>query len=317
MPPLASLVLLTFNNARHAEAAIRSAFAQTWRPLEIVISDDASTDRTWDIVQERAADCPADIRLVLRRESHNRGAGAHLCAAATAASGDVIVQAAGDDVSLPDRVALTIRSFADETVMAVAVGQLLIDDGGREIGAAKPPPIHDVGSLARSGHSAANGAAGAYRRSVFSAFAPIAEGIVQEDVILFFRAALLGHIAIVPDRLVLYRQHPESSSGSTGPQAASADVFAHRTRRYVESIVRVRRQQMADAMAMHAPAGVLLDLHVRLREEEMCAALIRRDLAALPRFASAVFQMPLYDAARAIAMHAAPRLWHRWINRAH
>jgi glycosyltransferase involved in cell wall biosynthesis len=311
----ASIVLLTFNNECHVATALRSAFAQTYRPLEIVVSNDAGSDAAWRIVETVAAECPPDICIVLNRNAANMGIGAHFCLAAEMAGGDVIVAFAEDDISLPQRVALTMKAFEDESVMAVAVGHTLIDDAGAEIGCAPPPTPHDVESLARTGQAASNGAVAAYRRSVFSDFAPIAQGIVQEDVILFFRAALLGRIAIVPERLVLYRQHADSVTGSTGPRSVSADAFARRLRQYVESLVRVRAQQMADAVRMHAPGSVLLGLALRAKQEELYKALIRRDLPGLLVRASAVFHMPPRDAARAIARHAAPRLWYWWISR--
>ena len=70
------MLVLAYQQEATIEQAIRGALAQTYTPLEIVISDDASTDSTWDTIQRavagyggtrrlllRLADCPADGRF--------------------------------------------------------------------------------------------------------------------------------------------------------------------------------------------------------------------------------------------------------------
>ncbi|MFN3360878.1 MAG: glycosyltransferase [Pseudanabaenaceae cyanobacterium] len=52
MPPLVSICIPTYNGAAFLGEALHSALAQTYRPLEIIVSDDASTDRTLAIATE-------------------------------------------------------------------------------------------------------------------------------------------------------------------------------------------------------------------------------------------------------------------------
>lgn len=324
MPPLASIALSTFNQERYVAVALRGAFAQTYRPLEIVVSDDCSTDGTWHIVEALAAECPPDISLRLRRNPINLGAAGNAAAAVAACGADVIFSFADDDVSEPGRVAGAMPAFDDPIVMAVCVGELLIDADGAPL-AEQPPlerPMPTAAWLARSGHAGGNGASAAYRRALFNVFPPMAERLVQEDVVLFFRAALLGRIALLPQRLVQYRLHAASSSGRSGHRAESAEAYARASKRYVESIVRVRRQQLADlAHLAHtrtiADADILArDLTRLLRQETMCRDLIDRRLAAIPQVVRHMGRMKRVELLKAVAMHLAPRLWYRWINRA-
>ena len=53
--PLVSFCVKCYNQERYIGEALEGAFAQTYRPLEIVISDDASTDRSWEIITEAVA----------------------------------------------------------------------------------------------------------------------------------------------------------------------------------------------------------------------------------------------------------------------
>ena len=64
-----------YNNVRHVRAALESAFAQSYRPLEIVVSDDGSTDGSWDVVREVVAAHKGEkgVEVVLNRNESNLG----------------------------------------------------------------------------------------------------------------------------------------------------------------------------------------------------------------------------------------------------
>jgi GT2 family glycosyltransferase len=50
---LVSFVVLAYNQQKFVAEAVRGALAQTYHPLEIVISDDCSTDGTFDVIKFR------------------------------------------------------------------------------------------------------------------------------------------------------------------------------------------------------------------------------------------------------------------------
>jgi cellulose synthase/poly-beta-1,6-N-acetylglucosamine synthase-like glycosyltransferase len=52
--PLITLFVYAFNHEKFIREAVEGAFAQTYNPLEIILSDDCSTDRTYEIMQEMA-----------------------------------------------------------------------------------------------------------------------------------------------------------------------------------------------------------------------------------------------------------------------
>ena len=53
--PLLTFALAALNQERFIREAVEAAFAQTYSPLEIILSDDCSDDRTFDIIREMAA----------------------------------------------------------------------------------------------------------------------------------------------------------------------------------------------------------------------------------------------------------------------
>ena len=103
--PRASLVLLAYNQERYVEEAARSCLAQESEPLQIIFSDDASSDRSHAILQSVAAAYRGPHRLVVRRNETNLGIGAHDNRLVAESCGELLITAAGDDISLPERAA--------------------------------------------------------------------------------------------------------------------------------------------------------------------------------------------------------------------
>ena len=64
--PLATVVLLCFNYERYIDEALDGLFAQTYQPLDIIILDDCSSDRSAEIIEARLAQRgnPPNIRFV-------------------------------------------------------------------------------------------------------------------------------------------------------------------------------------------------------------------------------------------------------------
>lgn len=82
-PALVSVIIPAFNAARFVEAAVRSALAQTYGPVEIIVVDDGSTDDTARIV-ERISVSEPQVQLLAQ---DNLGASAARNAGAAAAKG--------------------------------------------------------------------------------------------------------------------------------------------------------------------------------------------------------------------------------------
>lgn len=67
--PLVSICIPTYNGATYLEAAIRSALSQTWKTIEIVISDDGSSDQTLAIARRLLRDSSLSVRIVNHKAS--------------------------------------------------------------------------------------------------------------------------------------------------------------------------------------------------------------------------------------------------------
>lgn len=249
--PLATLALSTWNHEAYVERALKAALAQDYSPLEIIVSDDASTDRTMEIVEGVAASYRGPHRLRINRNQRNLGVGAHNDLLLGMAQGEIVVLAAGDDFDQPDRVGAIVAAWQADPAGIRCIASLVrgIDARGAAGQTIRPYATAgnpDAAELARSG-GAVLGASLAVHKSLLGTFGPLGEGLrTCEDIVLPFRAALLGKVAVIDRILVNYRQHGASLMGSSGPLASGGRQYRAGFVRMLQGRVRARQIQLAD-----------------------------------------------------------------------
>ncbi|MEI6794961.1 MAG: glycosyltransferase family A protein, partial [Verrucomicrobiota bacterium] len=128
MPELATYALFAYRQEAFVAEAIRAVGKQTYRPLELIVTDDASLDRTREKIDEALRDFPADIPVIRINHAKNQGIPGVINAAVRQASGRVIIFGAGDDISEPERVAWTMRLFANPRVAFAHTAASVIDE---------------------------------------------------------------------------------------------------------------------------------------------------------------------------------------------
>jgi GT2 family glycosyltransferase len=322
--PLASFVLLAYNNASYVGEALSSGFRQTYRPLQIVVSDDASGDATWRIVNEMAAKCPADVELVLRRNPTNLGVAANLQAAVAASSGGIIIQAADDDIAEPHRTAALVAAFAEPDVMAAGSAHVMIDAQGAAFAIQLPAPAMTITLASLMNMPAAfGGATASYRRVVFEGFPPLPGELRHEDMLLVLRAVLRGKVKILPERLVRYRQHAGHSTGSVSGKARSRQEYLASARRHANSLWIARRQQLSD-LALASEQGLVdagsaakakAALEDQCRDFAWARSLLFREASGLAVLRQAIAaKRPPRAIAKILAMNLYPSLWYWWLR---
>ena len=124
---LVSVLMSVYNGAPTLEKAAASVLAQTYRDLELILCDDASTDDTWRIMQRIAAQ---DARVTVFQNKTNRGLGASLNECLSRAGGEYIARQDADDVSDPDRIERTTDFLLSSGAPYAACGVRVFDDGG-------------------------------------------------------------------------------------------------------------------------------------------------------------------------------------------
>lgn len=203
--PLVTFALIAYNQEKYICEAVKGALEQDYQPLEIIFSDDCSTDRTFKLIHEMVGSYVGPHRIFLNRNEKNLGIGAHVDKVLNMSNGEWIVMAAGDDISLPSRVSKTMIRAQDNSrpVDCISVELEEIDTSGKKTGRIRNKIVarHLIGA------STLAGAGLAYSRRVVEKFNPISEDIQNEDVVLTARALLLSDVGFVSEPLVLYRSH--------------------------------------------------------------------------------------------------------------
>lgn len=272
MPSISlSYVLLTYNQRNTVAAAVRSALAQDVQAMEIVISDDCSTDGTFGEIEAAVADYQGPHRIVLNRNPENLGLAGNLDKVHDLSSGDVIIAAAGDDLSYPQRSQRILDTFIAQEPLLVCSYAKVIDPDGHDVpGDFRTALFYRNWGLERAARSKSLyiGATGAWHRSLYSDYGPIGPES-YEDLVLGFRAALQGRVVTIEEELVQYRV----GTGITSSDGYHTDIAAFERWREKGFIAQwaVMRQRTKDAK--HFGLDERSPVMRVLRKEQIKAAL--------------------------------------------
>lgn len=130
--PLVSVSVVTYNSSKTVVETLNSIFNQTYQKLELIVSDDCSTDNTVEICREWIdAHKERFERAELLMVEKNTGVAANMNRAADACRGEWVKDIAGDDVLLPDCVE-TYVDYVQENPEAVCVFANVDVFGGSE-----------------------------------------------------------------------------------------------------------------------------------------------------------------------------------------
>lgn len=129
-PRNVSVVIPVFNGEQTIKRALDSVFAQTFSDFEIIVVDDASSDRTIELVEQYDSD-----RLTIIRSVENRGAGAARNRGIAAARGRWVAFLDADDAWRPDKLARQIELLeqSGQSAAACATGYKIDKNGRRFI----------------------------------------------------------------------------------------------------------------------------------------------------------------------------------------
>ncbi|MDQ6990715.1 MAG: glycosyltransferase [Mariprofundaceae bacterium] len=213
-PPVISFILFTYNQESFVEEAIEGAFNQTYSPLEIIISDDASTDDSFEKIKILVDEYQGAHLVRAQRNMKNMGINAHMNALVEQAAGDFIVVAAGDDVSLPTRVEEQVRRWQAGSSAVFSNAELIDANSLSKGGFVRKNYKHmeTWREMVVLGTHGVWGCTLSWEKKVFDTFGPMPTNILGEDAVVPFRSALMGGVGYVDEELVLYRDHGENVS---------------------------------------------------------------------------------------------------------
>jgi glycosyltransferase involved in cell wall biosynthesis len=212
--PLVSIGLPVFNGANYLRQAIATILDQTYTDLELIISDNASTDDTPRICEEAAR---KDARVRYSRLPANVGAAANYNRVFEQARGAYFKWAAHDDVLAPTFVERAVDLLESQPLVVLCSSRTGRIDANGKITGLYPSeyawndqsPVARFRNLVFSPHACVI-VFGLIRRDVL-ARTPLIGPYVNSDRVLLAELGLAGRICEVPEDLFFRRDHSGSS----------------------------------------------------------------------------------------------------------
>jgi glycosyltransferase involved in cell wall biosynthesis len=220
MRPLVSVGIAAYNQERFIARTLDSVLSQDYRPLQIVVSDDASTDGTPGILARYAAAFPDTI--CLQTHARNLGADENVASIYPLIEGEFVCWLGGDDVFLPLKLERQVAAFERDPEAVVCYHDVEVfddRDGGtlfryNEDGVGQTPHEGWVAEALVRERCFVSGISVMIRR----ALAPDVRhrpGIgACSDWLLNIELARRGRFVFLPEVLSRYRRHASNLSGS-------------------------------------------------------------------------------------------------------
>ncbi len=232
--PLVSIVVVTYNSSKFVVETLESAYNQTYDGLlELIVSDDGSTDDTLAICQKWVAEHSDRFwKCQVIQTPSNLGICGNYNFALSHVSGEWIKYIAGDDILMPECIARYISESTSVADSVMICGTLLINQNGSILEERFLMEDHldnidaysQAKTMAMIGHGIVEGPTLFLRTSLLKAMGGMdMKYPMLEDFPFVFKCAYNGHhIHAVKETLVKYRVYPGSVSQS---QSAFHDMF--------------------------------------------------------------------------------------------
>jgi alpha-1,3-rhamnosyltransferase len=313
--PLVSVLMPACNHESFVADSIRSVCAQTYRPLELIVVDDGSSDTTPAVVERLADDARAQLDRFVFRTQRNRGIAKTLNRALEDARGEFVATIDSDDVYLPHNIEFlvglpewddprTAVVFGDAVVIDEhGCGKGLLEDHsvaeldapGAETSALahylrwrtppEPGPLGSYASLLRGPYIPTSSTL--IRRSALGEVGDYDESLFVEDYGLWLRLARKHRIVAVPDVVAEKRIH-----GNNVSLVQQRHVFRDMLELMVREKAHARSDPVAEAERLAARDRTFRAVRIYGTTGDLLRVLVRHPLAG-PR--------DLLDARRAAA----------------
>ncbi len=222
--PIVTMVLLCYHQEDYIEESVTSLLRQDYPNLKIVISDDNSNDKTFDIVQSIVSKYQ-EKNIVTNKNKKNLGIGRHFSYVMdNFIEGELVIACGGDDISAGNRVSRIVEEWIKNDKPALVAHSLEeIDENGNTFVGNRTVQykyqdhsIHKSQLLALKDYLENQtpvrylGAAIAYRLDAYTKFGYPAARPDYEDHLMYFRALLTEGVHYFPEVLIKYRRHQGS-----------------------------------------------------------------------------------------------------------
>lgn len=208
--PLASVILLTYNQEDLVEESLKSLLEQTYSPLEIIISDDLSSDTTREKIRNLTSQYKGPHLIKLNFNTQNLGLCENINQAIKKSDGEFIFAAAGDDISLPKRCETVMEEWLKHDkkpgLMATDAFDMTLE--GEILGIKRTSILQTYLGIKDWTKKSPYffGSSHSWSKKFLDKFPPLNKQLFAEDHLMIFRAIISDGAHTVSQPLVKHRR---------------------------------------------------------------------------------------------------------------
>lgn len=222
--PKVSVCVATYNHERYIRDCLLSVLTQSRNDgLEVLVGDDASTDRTPEIIREIAEKYPGIVKFI--HNETNKGGCANYQFLISRAEGDYIAHLDGDDYWLPGKIEAQLEFLESHNdVVAVFTNALVVTEDNREWGIFNnpQPELIDQEYLMLKGNFL-NHSSIMYRSSLKHEILTLGSQFV--DYRIHIRLSKHGLLGYINNALVAYRINAVNSIVGRQPELVMELIY--------------------------------------------------------------------------------------------
>ncbi|MEG0144366.1 MAG: glycosyltransferase [Akkermansia sp.] len=230
--PKLTYIFLTYNRANYVREGLLSTLNQEYEgEIEVIISDDCSTDNTFEVIQQIVSEYKGDKHIVAVQTPHNVGLAGNTNNAVKYATGDWFIRADDDDINLSNRSQVIgeairdnpkslsffqeVRIFHNNEIISELINKWSNSEGNVVYDHYSITDIFSNKPLTKTRDDICF--VKTWSKKIFQIFGEIPEAANNiDDVCQMLRASLLGDITIIRNRpAILYRRHDGNMCGAT------------------------------------------------------------------------------------------------------
>lgn len=210
---LVTIALATYNGEKYLREQLDSLYNQSYKNIEIVVSDDCSTDCTVAILEEYKK----EYGLRYSVNDNNCGFVKNFENALKMCKGDYIALCDQDDIWFPEKIEILVNEIKDYSL--ICSDAVIIDSYGNKV--AESMYLHTNRIFREKNqfqhllyHNFIPGCTMLFKRDILDEVLPFPETFPYHDWWLAIIASLNGGAGFVNRPLIRYRYHGENQSGT-------------------------------------------------------------------------------------------------------
>lgn len=241
--PKISIAMATFNGEKYVRQQLESLAGQVFKPFELVICDDGSTDKTLDIILDFQKVSPFPVRLI--RNEQTLGFSDNFLKCASLCDGDWISFCDQDDFWLPNKLRDVVSAIAERPEISLVLQSSHICDADLKLKDKNFPGFLRPGIYGRQtqfGFWVWPGFLQSFRASLLRDLASLrrprsyypAHSVMPHDKLICLLANAVGDIMVLNEPAAFYRRHPDAVTGTFSKVSVGAGInkamsvgFAH------------------------------------------------------------------------------------------